>query len=413
MTIFFRKFPNNILTIPVLVNSLENLFGPEELKCFCFFSMEELSQLSAFSDKTFYIVYSFMTTEAEKVYNEVRQIRGLLKNKKYLILGGGSHLNGDDKNYFGFDQVFSGYSEESFPYFLKDAENNSSAYLNKKYLIKDKTVFPADNPILDQSFPFNGSFMTSPPLEIMRGCRQKCNFCQTGTVNKNNFQIRSPESIEKYLIYSKNKTFQRINFISPNAFDYKLPGKSAFGSIEDLLSLCAKYKFKYIEYGIFPSEVRPESVNKEIIGLIKKYCTNKKVTIGGQSGNNRMLKLINRTHSVEDIINASRIIYEAGLTPNIDFIIGFPEETREDRIELFTLIKMLSKKFRAKIQMHYFIPLSGTKYNFKNPTPIDPETQKDLDKLTEGGVILSWWRNGIKLSEQVVNFRDFINTTIS
>jgi radical SAM superfamily enzyme YgiQ (UPF0313 family) len=98
------------------------------------------------------------------------------------------------------------------------------------------------------------------------------------------------------------------------------------------------------------------------------------------------------------------------LTPNIDFIIGFPGESRQDRIELFTLIKTLSKNFKAKIQMHYFIPLSGTKYYFENPTPIDPETQKDLDKLTEGGVILSWWKNGIRLSEQVVKFRDLLLT---
>ena len=82
MTIFFRKFPNNILTIPVLINSLENLFGPDDLKCFHFFSLEELAKISAFSDKTFYIVYSFMTTESETVYNEIKGIRDLLINKK-------------------------------------------------------------------------------------------------------------------------------------------------------------------------------------------------------------------------------------------------------------------------------------------------------------------------------------------
>ena len=412
MTIFFRKFPNNILTIPVLINSLENLFGHNDLNCFHFFSLEELAKISAFSDKTFYIAYSFMTTEAEKVYSEIKQIRASLKNRKYLILGGGPHINGDDKNYFGFDYVFSGYGEESFPYFLKDVKNNSNEFVNKKYLIKDRTVTPCDTPDLNKSFPFNEFFNTSPPLEIMRGCRQRCNFCQTGALSKNKFQIRSMGSIEKYLIHSKNKTFQRINFISPNAFDFKLPGRTAFESVEYLLSICAGYKFKYIEYGIFPSEVRPESVNTENISLIKKYCANKKVTIGGQSGNNKILRSINRKHSVEDIIRASQIIYDAGLIPNIDFIIGFPEESRQDRIELISLVKMLAKKFRAKIQMHYFIPLSGTKYYLLDPSTIDPETKNDLDKLTEGGVILSWWKNGVRLSEQVVKFRNFINISV-
>ncbi|MEW6087883.1 MAG: TIGR04013 family B12-binding domain/radical SAM domain-containing protein [bacterium] len=412
MTIFLRKFPNNVLTLPVLVNSLENVFKADNLNCSYFSSMEELGKLSNSQDKTFYVAYSFMTTEAEKVYDEVKQIRGLLKNKKYLILGGGSHLNGDETNHFGFDYVFSGYSEESFPYFLKDLESGPAGYLNKKYSLRNKTVYPFLPPVFDNSYPFTKSLVTLPPLEIMRGCRWKCNFCQTGTLTKSvlNLQIRSLESVEKYLVYLKNKGVRRVNFISPNAFDYKLPGETVSNSIKKLLLLCAGYKFDFIEYGIFPSEVRPESVTGETAGLVKEYCGNKIITLGAQSGNDKMLKSINRTHTVEDIIKASRVVYEHGLVPNIDFIIGFPEESRQDRRDLFNLIKTLSKDFRAKIQMHYFIPLPGTKFYSKNPAPIDVETFNDLEKLTADGIISNWWKNGVKLSGQVVKFRDYLRS---
>ncbi len=407
MIILFRKLNNNIFTIPVLLNSIEKIFPDFHFNFFS--SVNDLLKINSDQNEIIYICYSFMTTEAEQIYDEVKEIRNELRNKKYLILGGGSHINGDNTNYFGFDYIFSGYSEESLSYFLKDMENNSSEFLNIKYSIKNKTVFPVNIPELSNSFPNSKFIKTLPPLEIMRGCNWKCNFCQTGIQSKNYIQMRNLESIEKYLICLKEKKFNRLNFISPNAFNFKLPEISFFDSVEKLLSLCREFNINDIEYGIFPSEVRPESITEENITLIKKYCRNKKVTIGAQSGNDRMLKLINRMHTIDDIINASTLIHKNILIPKIDFIIGFPEETKEDRKNLFNLIKMLSSSFNAHIHMHYFIPLSGTPFYYKNPTHIDSETEKILNKYTCDGIISNWWKKGIELSNRVVRFRNYMH----
>ncbi|MBI4651685.1 TIGR04013 family B12-binding domain/radical SAM domain-containing protein [Candidatus Desantisbacteria bacterium] len=406
MIIFFRKFPNNMFSVPVLLYSLESIIPDIQFRYFS--GIDELAESVLSNNQTFFICYSFMTTEAEKVYYEVNEIRKKLIHKKYFILGGGSHLNGDSTNYFGFDYIFTGYCEESFPYFLDDLLNNSSEYLNKKYLLEYKTVFSVCQPDLNNSFPITKFINIFPPLEIMRGCRWKCDFCQTGALNKNNIQMRSLESVEKYLLYLRKSNFKRINFISPNAFEYNISDNSSFNSIESLLLLCSKLGFIYIEYGIFPSEVRPESITDDSVLMIKKYCKNKKITIGAQSGNNKMLKLINRTHTTQDILNAAEIIYKNNLIPKIDFILGFPDETNEDRKDLFDLIVVLAGKFKAQIHMHYFIPLSGTSFYYKNPTPIDNDTHKKLIKMTGDGIISDWWKNGIKLSRQTVKFRDFL-----
>ncbi|MBI5207239.1 MAG: hypothetical protein HY934_05545 [Candidatus Firestonebacteria bacterium] len=97
------------------------------------------------------------------------------------------------------------------------------------------------------------------------------------------------------------------------------------------------------------------------------------------------------------------------MTSRIDFIIGLPGETREDRKELYDFINTIAKSFNTQIHMHYFIPLTGTVFHFENPTPIDMETQKELDKMTDKGIISNWWKKDIKLSENVVNFRNFLH----
>ena len=112
--------------------------------------------------------------------------------------------------------------------------------------------------------------------------------------------------------------------------------------------------------------------------LIECYSTSKKlmpfVHLPIQSGSNKILKLMNRKHTVEQYIE----IYEKlkKINPDIefssDFIISYPGETDKDFNETVNLIKKI--KF---INSYSFIfsPRPGTKAS--NLNPIDKEIAKE------------------------------------
>ncbi|RLD93529.1 MAG: hypothetical protein DRI93_05170 [Aquificota bacterium] len=109
-----------------------------------------------------------------------------------------------------------------------------------------------------------------------------------------------------------------------------------------------------------PSEVRPEGVTPPFLELVRKYCNNKSLTIGAQSGSEERLLAIGRGHGVEEIRRAARWAREYGFTPHLDFIFGFPGERDKERRETVVFVEELVSLYGAKIHAHYFMPLPGT-----------------------------------------------------
>ena len=79
--------------------------------------------------------------------------------------------------------------------------------------------------------------------------------------------------------------------------------------------------------------------------LIKVYKKSKKlmplVHLPVQSGSNKILKLMNRKHTIEEYLNVCKKL--KNINPNIefssDFIIGYPQEEEEDFQDTLRLIK--------------------------------------------------------------------------
>jgi radical SAM superfamily enzyme YgiQ (UPF0313 family) len=158
-----------------------------------------------------------------------------------------------------------------------------------------------------------------------------------------------------------------------------------------------------IFFGSFPSEVRPEHVNKETIELIKEYADNDNLVIGAQSGSPKILELSHRGHTVEDIYNAVEVITKAGLKAYVDFIFGLPYETEED-IKL--TIKMLGDliKMGARIHAHTFMPLPQTPFSKMPAGRISRELIKSLNRLIPKGLIFGNWREQEKIAKKIEEY---------
>ena len=141
------------------------------------------------------------------------------------------------------------------------------------------------------------------PIEITRGCPYSCKFCCTPFLTGGRVRHRSIESVVEWLQRAVEMSgFKRTWFLSPNALSYGGHGRTVESDrIESLLKAVTSVKgLEEVFFGSFPSEVRPEFVSTPILEMMKGYVANKTLQIGLQSGSNRILKIINRHHTVED-----------------------------------------------------------------------------------------------------------------
>ena len=131
--------------------------------------------------------------------------------------------------------------------------------------------------------------------------------------------------------------------------------------------------------GSFPSEVRPEFVLPKTVEILKESNSNI-VAVGAQSGSEDMLKKMHRGHTLPDILNCVDYLLDEDLIPQLDFILGLPEETPEEMWMTVNLIEELTKK-GCHIRLHGFMPLPGTPWSNNPGTPVPNDNFITINQL--------------------------------
>jgi radical SAM superfamily enzyme YgiQ (UPF0313 family) len=312
-----------------------------------------------------------MTPQLPLIAEEIR----IINSKDIIIAGGGPHITGE-KNLaekIGFDILFVSEGEENFLKFGRDLLNKN---INKSLKIYSE---PNDSS-LSLYLPVSKYFRTIPPLELDRGCLGKCKFCSANLKKKS---VRTLTSIDEYCRILKNRSYERINFISSSGFELT--------NLRTIIELVHSYSFKHLEFGIFPSEIHPKSINLNLLQFLKEKVSNNSITIGAQSASEDRLKELKRSSSISNLLETVSLINSSGFGVNLDFIIGYPEETRAEIDRLFDLIHYLRSKYRVKIQLHFFFPLSGSAYAFNKPTFCNKSLRKRLHEAVLNGIISKGW----------------------
>ena len=340
------------------------------------------------------LAFSVYTTQLEDVSSMIKQYRQIIQNQELLIFCGGPHAIGDPFSMLinGADIVCTGEGEITFPKIIKKYISNQDfldtpgiAYFNKSNIFVKN---PKENPINLNDFPpFSVKHNLIRPIEITRGCAWKCRFCQIRSRGGSKVRHRSISQILKYIdITIKHYSNRRpdIRFISPNALSYgSSNGKDLdLNYLEELLSSIKNMigPSGKIYFGSFPSEVRPETITKESVEILKKYSNSSNIILGGQSGSNRLLEYSSRGHDVDETERATKLLIDAGFQVMIDIIFGLPDEKLED-IELTKnhILKLID--LGATIHSHTFLPLVGTPFANQPAGQIHPEYKKFISNL--------------------------------
>lgn len=338
------------------------------------------------------MIYSFTTRQAAKVFMEVKNA-----GTDSIFIAGGPHPSGaPEETLEYFDYVVIGEGEETLPELVKAVQEGKAPGNVPGIAYRDsemgRVVITPKRPYADlDSYPCFNPEKLRAPIEISRGCPWGCKYCQTPRLFGREVRHRSIDSIVKNAVH-----YNDLRFIASNAFGYGSDGiHPRFDKVEKLLSALYKLPDKKIFFGTFPSEVRPEFVTDESAELVRKYCANNTLSLGAQSGSDRILKEIRRGHTVADSISAVECCLEHEIIPAVDFIFGLPTETEEDQERSLDLVRWICKK-GGTVRAHYLTPLPGTPYESAVPAEVSDRVRRELGKLALGGKLTGYWEKHSK-----------------
>jgi B12-binding domain/radical SAM domain protein len=354
------------------------------------------------------LAHSVMSTQTERIYKEVRDVRKKFGNS-ITIVGGGAHASARPKELLehGFDYVIIGEGEKTFPellwYLMNDKDPDDI-----EGVVGDTTQdcpIPRNLPPvdLDAHPPFALGMNIVGPIEVTRGCPYSCKFCCTPFLTGGRVRNRSINSVVSWLNKAVvNSGFDRTWFLSPNALSYGGRGRTVeIDKLEGLLRAVHKIEgLEEIFFGSFPSEVRPEFVTRPILEMMRNYVANKTLQIGLQSSSNRVLKLANRHHSVEDGLEAINAALDCGFIPHVDMIFGLPGETKKELHDSIDLCYSLAE-IGAKTHGHVFMPLPGSAYENEAPGKLDSESRRLLGELSRKKLLTGSWSTQEGMAESL------------
>jgi B12-binding domain/radical SAM domain protein len=346
------------------------------------------------------VAWSFYSASFDEVARELAAVRAAAPDPRVLHVAGGPHATADPGATLaaGFDLAALGEGEETLPALLARVASGEDprqgpglAWLEAGRIVSTGRAPPVDLDRLPPCAPRAGRI---GPIELTRGCVWGCRFCQTPFLFKARFRHRSLEGVRRWIRWQASIATRDLRFLTPSALSYGSDGAGCdLAAIEALLAGAREDAGPgaRVFFGTFPSELRPEHVSPAALALIRRYCDNGTLVLGGQSGSDRLLAEMRRGHGAEEVERAARLAVGAGFLPSVDLVFGFPGETEEDRALTRGLMRRLAEA-GARVHAHAFMPLPGTPWAGAAPGRLDAETRRLLDRLASAGRAHGQWR---------------------
>ena len=328
---------------------------------------------------------------ATENFAKVAALLGVMKRKhgdRYLSVCGGPHSTGNPESVLAAGFYFACVGEgESV---VRDIARRLAAGegLGDSRVLKG---IPLD---LETVPPLPVKLRFPAYVEIGRGCRWSCAYCQTPLIFGHGERFRSPAAVAETVARYSSSGMKDFRLLLPNALGYmsEAPGVPNCEMLEELLArVTLAASGKKIFLGSFPSEVRPDYVTPRAIGILKEFVANRQLVLGAQSGSRRILDIIRRGHGVEDVEEACRTVRGLGFLPTVDLMLGFPMEDIGDRLATFDLIERL-RLARAIVNMHFFMPFPGTPLAGTVPKFLSEADRTRLEALAKKGVVRGRWK---------------------
>ncbi len=272
-----------------------------------------------------------------------------------IVLGGAGYSLFPESalSFLGADMGIQGEGEVIFPDLIERMERRvglsglSGLYLPghsprcERMFTKDLDALPLPDTNL-WSLPSQKEELWMP-VQTRRGCSLDCSYCSTGTIEGRVLRRHSSEAIVQWIARWREAGVHKFYFVD-NTFN--LPPSYAKEICRKLIDHGLKIRWWSILY--------PKDVDKELVGLMARAGC-EQVSVGFESGSERMLKNMNKRFTPEEVRQISEMLFEHGMRQMGFLLLGSPGETRESVEESLVFadsLKLDSLKITAGVRIY-------------------------------------------------------------
>ncbi|MBI1920754.1 MAG: radical SAM protein [Geobacter sp.] len=196
-------------------------------------------------------------------------------------------------------------------------------------------------PLADlDSLPYPASYMADATgvdlrrqMEFVitsRGCPAQCHFCSSPGFWRRNLRYRSPSNIVEEIRYLRDHH---------GIIYFSFRDDTFTADRERVIEFC-RLLIEERLFILWNCQSRVTAVDANMLGWMKRAgceC----VQFGVESGSRRVLEILGKRITSEQIVRAARLTRDAGINLSIYLITGVPGETREDLGETLRLIETI------------------------------------------------------------------------
>ena len=200
--------------------------------------------------------------------------------------------------------------------------------------------------------PYDGQMRRRALIEYSRGCPFSCSYCVNSALKDSFkglgqfFRVRPFENFQRGVKQLKERGAEILQLQDECFFHNKT---------EDIERFCGWYG-QEIRLPLL-LQTRPESVTENKVRLIAGMQIPVQISLGVESGSQRILRQICGRHmTIDSICNAFVSIHRYGLRSSAYCMIGFPTETRPEAFQTIDLIREIQPTVAI---MSVFYPFPG------------------------------------------------------
>ena len=235
------------------------------------------------------------------------------------------------------------------------------------------------------------------PISASKGCPHICNFCVEG---RKKYRTRSAENIYKELKIRVEKYRVKNFFFTDLNFNVNKK------NIKNLCNLIIKNKLK-INWGC---QFRiDKTFDKELIKKMRQAGC-KFLFLGLESGSDDLLQKMNKLSDTKTYIKALQLLKKLGFWIHVNFIIGYPGETKKDFIKTIEFV-WKNEKYMDNIHFQPFMLFPELRSRFN--LDIEKIKLRSKKKNKIGNLYNNVRFADITQKEQIINsiFKNYDNET--
>lgn len=263
-------------------------------------------------------------------------------------------------------------------------------------------------------------------LQTSRGCPHRCTFC-IDPVLKIGYRYRRADLVLKDIEKLLDLGVDRICFIDDNFFTNK-------SRLIEILNGVERKGLNFKWFGNVRADYfTPHYLNLGLLSKVKQ-CGCERVSIGAESGSQRILDKLKKDITREDILKAAKLLNKVGISCDFSFMMGLPGEEEND---IKSTLRLTEEIRRIDTSSHFGIigpqiyrPYPGSelyfeclKWGMKEPNALDgwansPYLKGEFDLKKSDQDMFPWvkypleelsnlafyaWLSGIKLRFPLLN----------